>query len=223
LIKIDPQSNFLKLCEGDKLPPHVEYAALSHCWGDIKDKIVLTSGNLAVFQKELPDLQCLQTFKHAIFAARHLRFQYIWIDSLCVIQDSEEDWSKEASLMSSVYKYSTLTITATSAEDDTEGCFFNRDIKNCFPTRILVEAGNCNGRRQYACLARLNVNKSDKPIAKKPLTFEVGSLSSCQDWNRDVQGSPVNRRSWVLQEVVLPVLKLHEQHALIIFEAASVP
>jgi hypothetical protein len=184
---------------------------------------VLTSGNLAVFQKELPDLQCLQTFKHAIFAARNLGFRYIRIDSLCIIQDSEEDWSKEASLMSSVYKYSTLTITATSAEDDTKGCFFNRDIKNCFPTRISVRAGNCKGKRQYACRARLNVNKSDNPIAKKPLTFEVGSLSSYQDWNQDVQESPVNKRSWVLQEVVIPVSKLHEQHALIIIEAASVP
>ncbi|KAN0122868.1 Heterokaryon incompatibility protein (HET) domain containing protein [Hyaloscypha variabilis] len=159
LIKIDPQSNYLKLCQGDMLRRPVEYAALSHCWGDIKDKIVLTSEKLLAFQKELPDLQRLQTFQHAIIAAKKLGFQYIWIDSLCIIQGSDEDWSKEASLMSSVYKYATLTITATSATDDTEGCFFNRDIKNYFPTRISVEAGNGNGRRQYAHRARLNVNK----------------------------------------------------------------
>jgi len=207
LIEIDPQSNCLKLCEGGKLALQVKYATLSHCWGDIKGKIMLKSENLAAFQKELPDLQCLQTFQHAVIAAKNLGFQYIWIDSLCIIQDSETDWLKEASLMSSVYKYSTLTITATSAKDDTEGCFFNRDIKNYFPTRISVEAGNGNGRRQYARRARSNVNKSDNPTAKQPLTFEVGYFSS-YDWKSDVQESSVNTRSWVLQEVVIPVSKL---------------
>jgi len=88
LIKIDPQSNCLKLCEGNEIPPHVEYVTLSHCWGQIPDRIELRSENIASFRKELPNLQHLQTFRDAITAAKNLGFQYIWIDSLCIIQGS---------------------------------------------------------------------------------------------------------------------------------------
>jgi hypothetical protein len=128
-VEIDHEGTGSKLCEGDQIGASVQYATLSHCWGEIPDKIVLTLENKASFQKALPESHLSQTFKDAITAARMLGFNYIWIDSLCIIQDSRDDWENEMTQMGKVYEYSTLTITATSSKDDNGGCFFSRDTK----------------------------------------------------------------------------------------------
>ncbi|KAH7374164.1 heterokaryon incompatibility protein-domain-containing protein [Cadophora sp. MPI-SDFR-AT-0126] len=188
LIKVDLHGNNLKLCTYDQLPSQVEYVTLSHCWGETQDECIkLTDENIESFQKELPDLQQAQTFKDAITATRMLGFEYIWIDSLCIIQEQEnkEDWSKEASQMSSVYKYSTCNITATSAKDDTGGCFFDRKIDNSLPARITVES-----------------------TLSRPVTFDINCLAHVH-WNADVENAPVNKRGWVLQERLLSPRLLH--------------
>jgi hypothetical protein len=53
---------------------------------------------------------------------RRLGVRYLWIDSLCIIQD-DEDWAREASYMYDVYSNSYLTISATSANDSSYGLF----------------------------------------------------------------------------------------------------
>ena len=62
------------------------------------------------------------TFRDAINIARKLRIPYVWIDSMCIIQDSNEDWEKEAADMTSVYSEAFLTISATSSTNSSEGC-----------------------------------------------------------------------------------------------------
>jgi Heterokaryon incompatibility protein (HET) len=52
-----------------------------------------------------------------------LGIRYLWIDSLCIIQDSKEDWSYEASLMGQYYQNSAVTIAAVGAEDGNDGLF----------------------------------------------------------------------------------------------------
>ena len=53
--------------------------------------------------------------------------QWLWIDSLCIIQDSAEDWTREASRMHLVYKRGLLNISADSAADARAGLFNRRD------------------------------------------------------------------------------------------------
>ncbi|KAG6368366.1 hypothetical protein INS49_002571 [Diaporthe citri] len=67
--------------------------------------------------------QLPKSFKDAITIARKLRIPYLWIDSLCIVQDSEQDWHHESALMSSIYRNSTLTVSATGAVDGSRGCF----------------------------------------------------------------------------------------------------
>ncbi|KIN03019.1 hypothetical protein OIDMADRAFT_97469, partial [Oidiodendron maius Zn] len=47
-----------------------------------------------------------------IHTCRSLGIQYVWIDSLCIIQDSVPDWEGEAGAMHMVYKNAELMITA---------------------------------------------------------------------------------------------------------------
>lgn len=64
-----------------------------------------------------------KTFKEAVEITKRLGLDYLWIDSLCIVQDSVDDWQKESGLMSSVFGGSTITIAASSARDGREGCF----------------------------------------------------------------------------------------------------
>lgn len=60
-----------------------------------------------------------------------------WIDSLCIIQDSTEDWEKEAGRMASVYGETHINIAATGAIDGNVGLFLkhaNTVGGACFPS-----------------------------------------------------------------------------------------
>lgn len=61
------------------------------------------------------------TFRDAIQVTKGLGIRYLWIDSLCIIQDDDVDWKEESSKMASIYQNSFLTICATAAPDDEAG------------------------------------------------------------------------------------------------------
>ncbi|KAE9374152.1 HET-domain-containing protein [Stipitochalara longipes BDJ] len=103
-------------------PERPRYATLSHSWGS-HDVIKLLSENLDSYMEALPVERLPTTFNNAIEITRKLGLDYLWIDSLCIIQNSEADWQKESALMSSVYGGSALSIAASSARDSTHGCF----------------------------------------------------------------------------------------------------
>ena len=68
-----------------------------------------------------------RNFQDAILVTRKLGIQYIWIDSLCIIQDDLRDWEKEAKLMEQVFSSAYCTIAASSAKDSTVGFLSARE------------------------------------------------------------------------------------------------
>ncbi|KAK4243759.1 HET-domain-containing protein [Corynascus novoguineensis] len=97
----------------------VEYATLSHCWGKGGGANIatLTSSALNEFRELIPDAALPKTYRDAIHATWVLGFRYLWIDSLCIVQDSAEDWARESAMMSQVYRGASLNIAATSSKD----------------------------------------------------------------------------------------------------------
>ncbi|OAG13928.1 HET-domain-containing protein, partial [Alternaria alternata] len=88
-----------------------EYLALSHMWGtNPSQQLRLTASTLQEFEKIIPLELLPSIFAEAIQITRHLGFRYLWIDSLCIIQDSKHDWTAEANLMSAVYNNAVCTI-----------------------------------------------------------------------------------------------------------------
>lgn len=63
------------------------------------------------------------TFKDAVGARRRLGIDYLWIVSLCIIQDSDEDWRFQAALMADIYENARIIIAASVAHNSDEGCF----------------------------------------------------------------------------------------------------
>lgn len=68
------------------------------------------------------------TLRDAIRVTRALNIPFLWIDSLCIVQDDTEDWKREASKMESVYSNAEITIAATCANSSWDGFLKRRTI-----------------------------------------------------------------------------------------------
>lgn len=99
-----------------------EYVALSHCWGDDLP-LRTTSANYHEHTTAISWEAMPTTFRDAIEVTRALGCQYLWIDCLCIIQDSEEDWSRECTLMREVYAGAIVTISSSQGKSATDGIF----------------------------------------------------------------------------------------------------
>lgn len=119
-IKDDAGRISVKLVKNDGLSGR--YCALSHCWGP-EDKRPLRTllGNITDHLASIPWNKLPATFQDAITLTRDLNIEYLWIDSLCIVQDDKKDWVNESKKMASVYRRATLVIAAVSSEDSTQG------------------------------------------------------------------------------------------------------
>lgn len=93
------------------------YIALSHRWGERDDRFLAKRGSIANRRKEFLFNTLPKKFQDATHVAQRLGIKYVWINLLCKIQDSEEDWSSKSQQMEQYYASSFLTIASTSAKD----------------------------------------------------------------------------------------------------------
>ena len=177
----DDVSN-IRLVERDNRMCDNPYIALSHCWGGYIP-LVLREETVHYLKKGINLLTLPKTFQHAVAVVRSLGIRYIWIDSLCIIQDSYLDWEQEASRMREVYRNAILTIAATGAASSSAGCFFDRDID-------LVKA--------------ITVSVSWLGVPQGIYCICDGYI-----WQDNIVNAPLNQRAWVVQERLLSPRILH--------------
>ena len=156
-----------------------QWATLSHCWG-LSTTTRLTSATLDEKLEGIPMESLSRNFRDAIIVSRILGIQYIWIDSLCIIQDSTQDWLRESAKMGDIYKYSLVTIAATNAEDSAAGFLRERTS-------------------EVRCHLGVERNR-EIPVYIRPRI----------EWYcfADIVG-PLTQRAWVLQERLLTARTLH--------------
>jgi hypothetical protein len=106
-----------RLVDGKECLRKGGHLVLSYCWGMTPKDAPwqLTTTTIQKFATEIPLTVLPQTLHDAIMWTRNLRERYIWIDSMCILQDSEEDWRREASRMASTYGSATMTLVAASS------------------------------------------------------------------------------------------------------------
>ena len=92
---------------------------LSHCWGTMTRLRTFTT-NLDSHASCIPWDSLPPTYRDAVRFVRRLDIRYLWIDSLCIIQDDGEDWRREASKMASIFEGAYHTVAATYALSTTE-------------------------------------------------------------------------------------------------------
>jgi hypothetical protein len=101
---------------------NVQYLTLSHCWGSSGHESLTRETRLA-FSTFTNHSRLPKSSRHAFLVTFSLGFRFIWIDSLCIVQDDPEDWRAEASMMGSIYKSACCNIAATWASNGNDGCF----------------------------------------------------------------------------------------------------
>lgn len=159
----------------------LNYAALSYCWGrgmpaDSKTK----TQNIDKRGQRLEFLALPQTLKDAFTVSRGLTIQYLWIDALCIFQDSEKDWNLEPSKMTDVYARSLVTIAAHLSLDCIDGFLGSPALgaKSCFEHLIEIPSTLHSG-----AISRLYVPdfyKEDCPI--KSTQFLLKTPLSHRAW-----------------------------------------
>ena len=178
-----------RLCLSSDLPADTRYVTLSHCWGSI-NIFRLLSTNIESLLKELPLSELTQVFCDAIDLACRLGVSYIWIDSLCIVQDSVQDWQRESALMGNVYRCSWCNIAATGFENGLAGIYVQRNLARL--NRITV---------------KLDVRVPDEEEGTK--TYNGRFFCMENFWDVDVSNAPLNQRAWVYQERLLSPRVLH--------------
>lgn len=109
----------------------VRYTALSYCWGSPDDEKTrqgrTTDGNFASrHSRPFPIADLPATIRDAITMTRGCGLDYIWVDSVCIIQENVDDWFTEANRMHEVYANAYFTICASSVDSASAGLFHTR-------------------------------------------------------------------------------------------------
>lgn len=153
----------------------IPYFTLSHCWGSSQPRR-LTKDNISLLSKPSPVYGLPETYRHALEIVNSLGYKYIWIDSLCIVQDDTKDWETEFSLMGLTYNHAVCNIAATWAADGGDGCFSTRDPTTVCPTFVT--------------------------LGSKVDGSSIFQLSLARDfsYNEDITQAPLNQRGWVVQE-----------------------
>jgi hypothetical protein len=192
----DTAADKIRLCLGKDLPPNARYFTLSHCWGMKPMPERLLGDNLQSMFVQIDCEKLPRNFQDAIYIGRSLGGRYLWIDSLCIIQDSEEDWQHEAAVMGEVYLYGYCNLSAVASRDSSVGMVYRRQPTEISPLRTTFTTTS-EGEEQevYLCDPKL--------------------------WYHGVVTAPLLERGWVCQERLLSSCNLHFGQTQIFWECAT--
>ncbi|KAG9232635.1 heterokaryon incompatibility protein-domain-containing protein [Amylocarpus encephaloides] len=112
----------------DKSAPP-KYMALSYCWptpDDTHKLLTTTQETLPGLMLDITSDSLPKAFRDAVRLAQALDIQYVWIDSLCIIQADEQDWQTESSKMAEIFSNAYLTVIAAAGVSCHVG-FLERD------------------------------------------------------------------------------------------------
>ncbi|OAG03660.1 HET-domain-containing protein [Paraphaeosphaeria sporulosa] len=184
VIDVQAFEDGVKLVESSSVGGKGCFTALSHCWGKIKhfktEHATYDQRKTKICIHELP-----KTFRDAVEITRKLGIRYLWIDSICIVQDSTEDWAYEASRMASVYMNAYVTLSATFAVDGNGGLFAAR-----VPPPSSV-----------------SLKYIDHLTGAQDGIWTIHNRNS--NWSEHVRRSVLASRAWTLQEKELARRTLH--------------
>ena len=156
------------------------YACLSHCWGKTPYKHLTTRSTLAANSEGIPILDLPQTFRDAVTISRALSIRYLWIDSLCIVQDDQADWRSHVNKMAQIYRNAYLTLAAGASRDDTGGFFQQATLSFSSSSSFKLR----DGKMEYKIYIRKCLPHPD------------------EDWPAGPE-MPLMSRGWVFQERLL--------------------
>jgi hypothetical protein len=150
------------------------YTALSYCWGGYQT-LTATKESLSDLVYDIPLQNLPKTINDAVITTHKLGIRFLWVDSLCIIQDDDEDKSREIPEMPKIYGNSSVTIIASRASHVGEGFLQDRDVTS-------IHAGSSE-------------------VQYRGPDDTLGSIVLCREL--DKRDEPIDKRAWTLQERLL--------------------
>lgn len=197
------------MAEGDGMVRLIEttgrrfrYAALSYCWGRPREGVSwswrTTTATLDLHKKGIQRESLPPTLRDSVLICERLGLTHMWIDSLCIMQDSPSDWAGEARRMGGIYAGSTLTIAISASSSVHDGAFNECSLPYTNSHEldkmwIRVDGTLKNGRK-----SRLYIGQPDRHENFIQFYVRIGALSKPA-----LFGSPLAQRAWALQEHLL--------------------
>jgi hypothetical protein len=171
-----------RLVQTKNQSPDSGYIALSHCWGP-ESFIRTTSQNIESHEVEINYSELPHTFKDAITVALETNVKYLWIDSLCIVQDEEDDWAQHAEMMDKIYENALLVAAAVSSSASSVP-FLGPDAptKRSYYCAVEVELPAKGHQKPYDHMPAARVRRDD--------------LNMEPNW---IDG-PLENRAWAYQE-----------------------
>lgn len=157
----------------------VKWAALTYVWGG-DQTFKSTTALMGMMRKNFPVQDLPATIQDAIKVCEEVGLQHIWIDSLCIIQDDNEDVNRELAVMPKIYERAWVTISASSASGVSEGFLHDRHPKSLDPNLEMP-------------VALPYMSKDDQATG----TVIMASTKTLEEDHRSV---PINSRAWTYQE-----------------------
>lgn len=168
-------SQSVRLVETDNEKAH--YACLSHCWGTQQLlRTTLRPDTLSLHKQAIEWESLPKTFQEAIEVTRRFDIQYLWIDSLCIIQDDEKDWEIQSAQMADIYRKSVITLAASASSGSQEGLFRKAGFE--YIDHTLSSTDVPEGLIKIRKRKSLPHNLEDHPLLDRKWVFQERLLST---------------------------------------------
>lgn len=182
---------------------NLSYATLSYCWGlNAAQMTTLTKNNLHKMTQNIDVENLSKNFQDAITITRKLGLRYLWIDALCIVQKSMEDWALESERMGEYYKGGTVMISALASSNSDDGILKVRDI-DARSVSVSVE-----GTHAFI-----------RPVLDD--AFSAITTDRDSDARYPIVIQPLNERAWALQERLFAPRIIHFTNQQMIWECKS--
>lgn len=159
--------------KGKKAP----YAALSYCWGG-DQPLKTTRKRLPSWQDAIPYNILPKTVQDAVVMSNELGIPFLWIDSLCVVQDDPADMAREISQMPRIYDNASVTIAASRARSVGEGFLQTRKITDSPNLVFELPYRGSNGESGSVILFRVIDMEGGEPLDNRAWALQERHLSS---------------------------------------------
>lgn len=179
-----PDSNRWSLVVTGGDTKYSKYVALSHRWTENVPK--LDQDQISRLTDGDTDTVLPKHYQNALALCRAAQIEYVWIDSLCIYQDSDDDFQREASTMVSVYLHALFTISLCWSSPE-RGCLPKVDRRALHPVKLpssKMDTTSISNREQVGL-------DKDTPISDDIYLMDTA------EWRDSVVRAPVNRRGWV--------------------------
>jgi hypothetical protein len=182
---LDVRNNKIRLCESKTIDKPGRYACLSHRWGVPSESMFRTTEkNFTEHKDNIPWESLPRTFQDTVLITRRLGVNFLWIDSLCIIQENRHDFEQQSANMATIYQNAYITLAATASDGPKGGLYTHEhDVRS---------------------------HRTGPPLAM--VKYRDGServFSARRPFDHNLQARPLLSRGWVYQERVLSPRILH--------------